>query len=54
MNNIVKKYKKRPVIIEAILWDGENDKIVKDFLKCNYAFIGSLPIFDKKNRNRNA
>ena len=37
------KYKKKPVIIEAIQWTGENNKEIEDFLGENlYGYSDSL------------
>ena len=38
------KYRKKPVEIEAIQWNGENVQEVKDFLKNKYILI-------RKNKN---
>ena len=37
------KYRKKPVVIDAILWSGENEKEVMDFMKWRNAS------YDKKN-----
>jgi len=35
------KYRKKPVVIEAIKWDGSNMQEVKDFVKNNFECIPS-------------
>ena len=31
---MIKKYRKRPVVIEAVIYDGENGEAVADFMRC--------------------
>lgn len=38
--NIFKKFKKKPVIIEAVQWDGSNNELIKEFVKSNYSIQG--------------
>lgn len=35
------KYRKKPVIIEAIQWDGNNAKEIMNFCTCDYSTISS-------------
>lgn len=39
---MIKKYRKKPVVIEALVWTGENVKEIKEFcgLECFYGFNG--------------
>ena len=39
---MIKKYKKKPIIIEAIQWVGgeENEKEIKNFVTTNIEFVG--------------
>lgn len=50
---MIKKYRKKPVVIEAVQWTGENLDEIKEFCGefFNYAHLGSLSIFTLEGRH---
>ncbi len=39
------KYRKKPVVIDAVLWDGENVNEILDFVSSDKAYAGYLHTF---------
>lgn len=44
MLNWIKRFKTKPIIVEAIQWDGKDDNLIRNFIKRPYIKQGSTII----------
>ena len=41
LKELIKKFRKKPVIIESVQWDGTNGEVIKEFVKSDYTENGN-------------
>lgn len=51
---MTQQYRKKPVVIEAIQWSGENDAAVEDFTKIQWNRVDPLDLEDEEEKDDKA